>query len=196
VENKVLTAPKHSTGVTITTNSALKRDYYHLWPKRVKDVMVISYEFSEGAFNIEEQSIIEKAMQDLARQVKVVRFVHKSSSAPRKNRNYLRFTADVIHRDAFVSADDIDCWSHVGWQRTGHNVINLGQDFCVAITGIVCLAPTLAHPRDVAHWHTGSRWDRDDYVTIVWENIVPGREYNFRKRTHEDTLLGFPYYFD
>jgi hypothetical protein len=95
-----------------------------------------------------------------------------------------------------VSADDIDCWSHVGWQRTGHNVINLGQDFCVAITGIVCLAPTLAHPRDVAHWHTGSRWDRDDYVTIVWENIVPGREYNFRKRTHEDTLLGFPYYFD
>jgi hypothetical protein len=45
-------------------------------------------------------------------------------------------------------------------------------------------------------WHTGSRWDRDDYVTIVWENIVPGREYNFRKRTHDDTLLGFPYYFD
>lgn len=74
VENKVLTAPKHSTGVTTTTNSARKRDYYHLWPKRVKDVMVISYEFSEGAFNIEEQSIIEKAMQDLARQVKVVRF--------------------------------------------------------------------------------------------------------------------------
>jgi hypothetical protein len=39
-------------------------------------------------------------------------------------------------------------------------------------------------------WHTGSRWDRDNYVTIVWENIVPGREYNF----HDDTLLGFPYF--
>jgi hypothetical protein len=64
----------------------------------------------------------------------------------------------IIHRDAFVSADDIDCWSHVGWQRTGHNVINLGQDFCVAITGIVCLAPTLAYPRNVAHWQSvGSR---------------------------------------
>jgi hypothetical protein len=45
-------------------------------------------------------------------------------------------------------------------------------------------------------WHTGSRWDRDDYVTTFWENIVPGREYNFRKRTHDDTLLGFLSYFD
>lgn len=195
VENKVLSsAPKEHP--RLTTNTALKeRDYFNLWPKRVKDVTVIPYEFSKGVFNHAEQSVITKAMQDLARQVRVVRFVPRSSVASKKkNRNYLQFTADEIHRDGVVSSDDIDCWSHVGWQGedgTSHNnVINLGEDFCISTGPVWHL---LLHT--LGMWHTPSRWDRDDYVIVVWENIIPGREYNFRKRIHDDTtLLGFPYF--
>ena len=168
-------------------HSSKERDYYNLWPKRVKDVTVIPYEFSKGVFNHAEQSVITKAMQDLARQVRVVRFVPRSSVASKKkNRNYLQFTADEIHRDGVVSSDDIDCWSHVGWQGedgTSHNnVINLGEDFCISTGPVWHL---LLHT--LGMWHTPSRWDRDDYVTVVWENIIPGREYNFRKRIHDDT---------
>ena len=30
-------------------------------------------------------------------------------------------------------------------------------------------------------WHEQSRHDRDDYVTIVWDNILEGLSYNFDK---------------
>lgn len=30
-------------------------------------------------------------------------------------------------------------------------------------------------------WHEQSRPDRDDYVTVLWDNIIPGMEFNFNK---------------
>lgn len=32
-------------------------------------------------------------------------------------------------------------------------------------------------------WHEQSRPDRDSYVTVLWENIIRGMEYNFNKYT-------------
>ncbi|TKS74150.1 Meprin A subunit beta [Collichthys lucidus] len=43
-------------------------------------------------------------------------------------------------------------------------------------------------------WHEQSRADRDDYVSIMWDRIKPGKEHNFR--TYDDTVssaLGVPY---
>lgn len=32
-------------------------------------------------------------------------------------------------------------------------------------------------------WHEQSRPDRDDHVTVLWENILEGYEHNFYKRS-------------
>jgi len=33
----------------------------------------------------------------------------------------------------------------------------------------------------VGFWHEQSRWDRDDYVNVYFQNIQSGMEFNFRK---------------
>ena len=38
-----------------------------------------------------------------------------------------------------------------------------------------------------------SRWDRDEQITVLWDNVADGLDFYFRKRVHDDTL-GFPYY--
>ena len=39
--------------------------------------------------------------------------------------------------------------------------------------------------------------DRDNYVTIVWNNIISGQEHNFNKYDSTTaTTLGFPYELD
>lgn len=30
-------------------------------------------------------------------------------------------------------------------------------------------------------WHEQSRPDRDNYVSVLWDNIIPGMEFNFNK---------------
>jgi hypothetical protein len=46
----------------------------------------------------------------------------------------------------------------------------------------------------VGLWHEQSREDRDDHVTIRWENIVDGREHNFNQHIADGDDVG-PYDF-
>ncbi|KAM5262903.1 meprin A subunit alpha [Ctenodactylus gundi] len=79
------------------------------------------------------------------------------------------------------------CWSMVGDQQGGQNLsIGQGCDYKAIIEHEVLHA--------LGFYHEQSRTDRDDYVTIWWDEIIPGYEHNFDTFTDtEITDLNTPY---
>ncbi|XP_074845101.1 meprin A subunit alpha [Carettochelys insculpta] len=78
----------------------------------------------------------------------------------------------------FVKADG--CWSMVGDQQTGQNLsIGQGCDYKAIVEH------ELLHA--LGFYHEQSRTDRDDYVKIWWDEIVPGYSHNFVK--YDDTFI-------
>ncbi|XP_028630720.1 meprin A subunit beta [Grammomys surdaster] len=65
------------------------------------------------------------------------------------------------------------CWSSVGNIHAGKQELSIGTN-CDRIA-------TVQHEflHALGFWHEQSRADRDDYVTIVWDRILEGREHNF-----------------
>lgn len=83
----------------------------------------------------------------------------------------------------FFTAQD-GCWSHVGRQGR-EQVISIGDD---------CSLGNAIH--EIGHaaglWHEQSREDRDQYVTINRQNIIPGMEHNFDQHITDGDDIG-PY---
>ncbi|XP_027458538.1 meprin A subunit alpha isoform X2 [Zalophus californianus] len=72
------------------------------------------------------------------------------------------------------------CWSQVGDQHVGQNLsIGLGCDYKAIIEHEILHA--------LGFYHEQSRTDRDDYVNIWWDEILPGFEHNFN--TYDDTFI-------
>uniref|UniRef100_A0A8C8BF22 Meprin A subunit n=1 Tax=Otus sunia TaxID=257818 RepID=A0A8C8BF22_9STRI len=67
------------------------------------------------------------------------------------------------------------CWSSVGNQQEGLQQLSIGAN-CDRIG-------TIQHEflHALGFWHEQSRSDRDDYVSIVWDNIQSGKDNNFLK---------------
>ncbi|KAE8598660.1 hypothetical protein XENTR_v10016896 [Xenopus tropicalis] len=83
---------------------------------------------------------------------------------------------------------DSGCYSYVGNLRQGKQQLSLG----VNCDRIATIQHEFLHA--LGFWHEQSRADRDDYVTIVWDRILPGREHNFN--VYDDTRsnsLNVPY---
>lgn len=79
------------------------------------------------------------------------------------------------------------CWSYVGDLHGGQNLsIGQGCDYKAIIEHEILHA--------LGFYHEQSRSDRDDYVNIWWDEIIPGYEHNFN--TYDDnyiTDLNTPY---
>lgn len=76
----------------------------------------------------------------------------------------------------FVTGNESGCWSSVGMVGEGGQQLNVNSPKCVR-KGVVM--HELLHA--CGFYHQQSASDRDDFVKIVWENIQPGKEYNFQK---------------
>eukprot|EP00063_Salmo_salar_P082205 XP_014057040.1 PREDICTED: meprin A subunit beta-like [Salmo salar] len=79
-------------------------------------------------------------------------------------------------------------FSYIGRTFPNGQVVNIGQN-----CGIIAIVEhELLHA--LGFWHEQSRYDRDEYVTIVNENILEGYQNNFNKYSENDTTtLGTPY---
>ncbi|CAL1261127.1 unnamed protein product [Larinioides sclopetarius] len=106
----------------------------------------------------QERSIIARAIEEYHKST-CIRFV------PRSNEIDFVF---VTRREG--------CFSMIG-RDGGQQLLSLG-DGCMFV-GIII--HEFMHA--VGFWHEQSRADRDNYVTIMWENIQQGQTHNFAKYT-------------
>ena len=82
----------------------------------------------------------------------------------------------------FVDAETL-CWSFIGMIGNGKQEINV-----TAGCGYGAILHEILHAAGM--WHEQSRNDRDEYVTVIWENISSGTEINFQKEGAAITALG------
>ncbi|GAB6026273.1 Meprin A subunit beta [Chamberlinius hualienensis] len=132
------------------------RNSNYRWPNGI-----IPYAIS-NAFDSQARSLIARSLSEYHRQT-CLRFV------PRQNNQH----------DYVYIVQNRGCFSAVGRQG-GQQQLSLGRG-CLNF-GIII--HELMHA--VGFWHEQSRADRDNYVTIFWDNIQRGKfgmEYNFQKYT-------------
>lgn len=75
---------------------------------------------------------------------------------------------------SFLQGQQRGCFSYVG-RRGGRQVLNLDRTHPV---GIGCFRQgAVAHEmfHALGFFHTQSRMDRDEYVSIHWDNIIEGK---------------------
>ncbi|XP_011705426.1 PREDICTED: high choriolytic enzyme 1-like [Wasmannia auropunctata] len=75
-----------------------------------------------------------------------------------------------------IRNDNSGCWSYVG-RLGGRQQVNLQTPGCTYYVGI----PVHEMNHAVGFWHEQSRDDRDNYVSINWNNIPQNLQHNFNK---------------
>lgn len=130
---------------------------------------IVPYDVSQS-FTATERQIIDEALRDLMSKT-CLRFVPYNSQ---RDYDYINFVRRGMGCSSYVA--------RVG----GKQLVDL-QPGCIYQIGEV--------QHEVMHalgfYHEQSRTDRDQYVTIVWSNIVAGAEDQFN--TYRTDNLGMPY---
>lgn len=120
---------------------------------------IVPYEFT-GEFSKRDMEVIQKAM-DHYKEFTCITFRPKTDE-------------DVAY--VSIQNEQDGCYSYVG-RTGGKQVLNLESPFCSLTIG----TPVHEMMHALGFFHEQSRSDRDDYVTIEWDNIEPGEERQFAK---------------
>ncbi|XP_045760987.1 zinc metalloproteinase nas-4-like isoform X2 [Maniola jurtina] len=154
------------------------KDTTKRWPNRT-----VVYHIVEDDFNATQVKMIEEGMADIA------------------NKSCIKFRPRKEDEHAvIIQGSENGCFSNVGLitkedkedQEEGEEevrqVLNLAKGCFRHGTVVHEMLHTLGF------FHMQSTYDRDDFVKIVWENILSGVEYNFKKYTVDTvTDFGIPY---
>jgi len=129
----------------------------------------------DGDFTDRQVGIIEQAMQEYSDKTNgCVKFVERGLQV-----NYV----------SIVNTDPDGCFSSVGMVG-GRQEINY-PDWCINQYGSVL--HEMLHA--LGFYHQQSTYERDDYVTIMWDNIETAAVFNFAKYD-ADTVTEFGYEYD
>ncbi|XP_066601246.1 seminal metalloprotease 1 [Prorops nasuta] len=135
---------------------------------------VVPYYIVEDDFDQEDIKIIEGA------------FMEYHNKTCLRFRPYKETDQDYVK----IQSKNSGCWSLVGRHGEGQ-LLNLQNPGCVH-HGVVI--HEMMHA--LGFFHQQSAADRDEWVTILWQNIKFGREHNFNKydnRTVTDYGVGYDY---
>ncbi|XP_055533335.1 seminal metalloprotease 1-like [Wyeomyia smithii] len=155
-EGDMVLSNEQRSSLNINRNGLLDEKYR--WPNNT-----VQYKIIPENFTSEQIDYIHKALNTIAN-VSCLTFVEAAPDAT----SYVR-----------VVGDTTGCFSKVGFTESIQD-LNLAPN--VLEQGCFRLG-TIIHEflHALGFYHMQSASDRDDYVTIVWENIQPGREHNFEK---------------
>ncbi|XP_026479964.1 zinc metalloproteinase nas-8-like [Ctenocephalides felis] len=133
-------------------------DKKYRWPLKH-----VPYAIIPGYFNKEQEDYIHKAVAEFNKISCVI--VRPKNSSDTK---YVQVTGKTT-----------GCHSSVGFQN-GIQTLNLAPD---AIEKGCFRKATIQHEflHAIGFYHQQSTYDRDDYVTIMWENIQDNHQHNFNK---------------
>uniref|UniRef100_A0A6C0JQM8 Metalloendopeptidase n=1 Tax=viral metagenome TaxID=1070528 RepID=A0A6C0JQM8_9ZZZZ len=104
-----------------------------------------------------------------------------------ENQTCIKFVERTYEKDYIEIFKGYGCYSYVGFLG-GEQGISIG-DGCI-------FKGTILHElmHVLGFYHEQSRTDRDEYVKIIWDNIIKGQEVNFKSYTQTDIdHMGQPY---
>ncbi|AJQ94133.1 Dot/Icm T4SS effector Zinc-dependent metalloprotease LegP [Gynuella sunshinyii] len=148
----------------IPTRSIIITGQRYRWPNNL-----IPYQFGSNV-SLSTRNRVLNAMEHWRRNT-AIEFTERTSNNASTYTDYV-----------FIVSDENACWSYVG-RRGGQQKLNLSNS---------CSFGNAVH--EIGHtlglWHEQSREDRDQYVQINRDNIIPGKEHNFNQKISDGDDVG------